>query len=173
MVGGSLFDDEIGKRCPSCGETKPLDDFPRNKRSPDGRAFYCKPCHNRKGRESRERRHGSTRSYHLKARYGISAEDAARMLDEQSGLCAICREQPAEHVDHDHATGQVRSLLCFNCNGGLGQFKDNASNLRKAADYLDDAAVNPLPLVVTPHLEDRRRRRQPTLPFGDDSDIAS
>jgi hypothetical protein len=34
------------KRCPDCGETKALDEFPRNKNSKDGRHTYCKPCHN-------------------------------------------------------------------------------------------------------------------------------
>lgn len=124
------------KRCPSCGDTKPLDAYPRNKRSRDGRAFYCKPCHNQKGRESRERHNGSTRSYHLKARYGITAADAERMLEQQDGLCAICRERPADHVDHDHLTGRVRALLCFNCNGGLGQFHDDPELLAAAVEYL-------------------------------------
>jgi hypothetical protein len=125
------------KRCPACGAMKPLDQFPKNKRSRDGHAFYCKPCHNQKGRESRERNHGSVRSYHLKARYGITGEQAAEMLDAQDGLCAICRERPADHVDHDHLTGRVRGLLCFNCNGGLGQFRDDPELLRAALDYLD------------------------------------
>ena len=125
------------KRCPACGQTKSLDDFPRNKRSPDGRAFYCKPCHNAKGRESRIRNHGSTRSYHLKARYGITADDATRMYEEQDGLCAICTERPAQHVDHDHVTGRVRRLLCFTCNSGLGNFRDDPELLRLAAEYLD------------------------------------
>jgi hypothetical protein len=44
------------------------------------------------------------------------------MLAVQGGLCAICRAAPAAHVDHDPETGAVRALLCFNCNGGLGQF---------------------------------------------------
>jgi hypothetical protein len=58
------------------------------------------------------------------------------MFEAQSGLCAICRTAPALHVDHDHATGKVRALLCFNCNGGLGQFKDDPAVLREAAEYV-------------------------------------
>ena len=58
------------------------------------------------------------------------------MLRKQDGVCAICRTAPAAHVDHDHGTGAVRALLCFNCNGGLGQFKDDPEVLREAADYV-------------------------------------
>lgn len=58
------------------------------------------------------------------------------MLAEQGGVCAICRAAPAAHVDHDHATGAVRALLCFNCNGGLGQFRDDPDTLREAAEYV-------------------------------------
>ena len=60
------------------------------------------------------------------------------MLAEQDGLCAICRTAAAVHVDHDHETGAVRSLLCFNCNGGLGQFRDDPVVLRAAADYVEE-----------------------------------
>jgi hypothetical protein len=59
------------------------------------------------------------------------------MLAAQGGLCAICRAAPAGHVDHDHVTGAVRELLCFNCNGGLGQFRDDPAVLRAAADYVE------------------------------------
>ncbi|MGY1840686.1 MULTISPECIES: endonuclease domain-containing protein [unclassified Modestobacter] len=52
-------------------------------------------------------------------------------------MCAVCREAPAVHVDHDHVTGAVRDLLCFNCNGGLGQFRDDEQLLRAAADYVE------------------------------------
>jgi hypothetical protein len=69
-------------------------------------------------------------------RYGITAEDADAMLLAQGGVCAICRAAPAAHVDHDHATGAVRALLCFNCNGGLGQFRDDPLLLHAAAYYV-------------------------------------
>jgi len=59
------------------------------------------------------------------------------MLEMQQGMCAICQVEPAAHVDHDHDTGAVRELLCFNCNGGLGQFKDQPDVLRAAADYVE------------------------------------
>lgn len=32
------------KRCPDCGEAKPLDGFHRNRSARDGRASYCRPC---------------------------------------------------------------------------------------------------------------------------------
>jgi hypothetical protein len=72
----------------------------------------------------------------LRRRYGITALEADAMLAKQGGLCAICKSAPAAHVDHDHATGAVRALLCFNCNGGLGQFKDNPETLHAAAYYV-------------------------------------
>ncbi|MDP5183311.1 endonuclease VII domain-containing protein [Blastococcus sp. BMG 814] len=127
---------EGAKWCPDCEVVKPVDDFVRNAGQPSGRAPYCKPCHNARGKRSMEKLGGS-RTYHLKRRYGITAAEADAMLEEQNGVCAICRTAPAQHVDHDHATGAVRALLCFNCNGGLGQFRDDPWLLRMAAFYVE------------------------------------
>jgi hypothetical protein len=112
-----------------------LADFPRTRASRSGTYTYCKPCHNVRGKASKDKIGGS-RTYHLKRRYGITAEEADEMLADQGGLCAICRTAPAAHVDHDHATGAVRALLCFGCNGGLGQFRDNPVFLHAAAYYV-------------------------------------
>jgi hypothetical protein len=71
------------------------------------------------------------------ARYGITAAEADHMLRNQDGVCAICRVATAAHVDHDHDTGAVRALLCFNCNGGLGQFSDDPHVVRAAAEYVE------------------------------------
>jgi hypothetical protein len=125
------------KRCPDCGELKPLEDFPRNRNCKDGRHPYCKPCHNARGRESKQRLYGGTRHYHLKRRYGIGADEFDDLVRQQGGVCLICGRPDPEHVDHDHETGIVRGILCFNCNGGLGQFRDSVDALRAAAAYLD------------------------------------
>jgi hypothetical protein len=94
------------------------------------------PCHNQRGKTSREKIGGS-RTYHLTRRYGISAAEADIMLGTQGGVCAMCRTAPAAHVDHDHATGAVRALLCLDCNGGLGQFRDDPWLMRMAALYVE------------------------------------
>ncbi|MCZ2816225.1 endonuclease VII domain-containing protein [Modestobacter sp. VKM Ac-2984] len=124
------------KWCPDCSLVKPISDFVRNSSQSSGRSAYCKPCHNARGKASKEKVGGS-RTYHLQRRYGITAVEADAMLADQGGLCAICAKAPAAHVDHDHDSGAVRSLLCFNCNGGLGQFKDDPALLRVAARYVE------------------------------------
>ena len=77
----------------------------------------------------------------LRRKYGIGEETFFRMLDEQDGRCAICREAElpgiSTHVDHCHKTGAVRGLLCENCNRALGIMKDNPVRLRAAAAYLE------------------------------------
>lgn len=123
------------KWCPDCETVKRVDEFVRTKAHVSGLHSYCKPCHNARGRASKDKVGGS-RTYHLKRRYGLSAQDVAALVAAQGGVCALCREAPAEHVDHDHRTGRVRGILCFNCNGGLGQFRDREDLLALAIGYL-------------------------------------
>jgi hypothetical protein len=124
------------KWCADCETILPLSAFVRTVASASGYSSYCKPCHNKRSRLSREKVGGS-RTYHLTRRYGITAAEADHLLEAQGGLCAICKAAPAAHVDHDHDTGAVRALLCFNCNGGLGQFKDDPYLLHLAAFYVE------------------------------------
>lgn len=126
--------------CPDCDTDKPLAEFPRNRNDSTGSASYCKPCHNARGREVRQRLHGGSREYHLRRRYGIGQAEFEGLLLAQRGECAICGVPDPEHVDHDHATGAVRGVLCFNCNGGLGQFKDNIVTMRTAITYLEETS---------------------------------
>jgi hypothetical protein len=124
------------KWCGDCGQVKPLESFVRTRATRTGYGSYCLPCHSVRCRANAAKR-GGYRTYHLSRRYGITAEEADHLLEKQAGMCAICGVALASHVDHDHETGAVRELLCFNCNGGLGQFKDDPDVLRAAADYVE------------------------------------
>lgn len=122
--------------CPDCRVVKPLDEFPRNTSGRAGRGRYCLPCHKVRGEANRIKNHGSTRNYHLKRRYGITQDDVDRMLEAQGHNCAVCKKADPEHVDHDHATGEVRGMLCFNCNQALGNARDDVRVLRNLVRYL-------------------------------------
>lgn len=159
------------KWCPDCDRVLTLEEFPRTSATTTGRHTYCKPCHNARGRESMAKIGGS-RNYHLPRRYGITAQEFDLMLEAQGGLCAICRAAPAAHVDHDHATNAVRELLCFNCNGGLGQFRDDPAVLLAAVAYLEKhasgSATTEQPpaagCTTTPRLGSERRDRRGSHP---------
>ncbi|HVE98232.1 MAG TPA: endonuclease VII domain-containing protein [Mycobacteriales bacterium] len=125
------------KFCPDCKRLLPLDEFPRNKNSRDGRHTYCKPCHNARCQETRQRLYGGSRHYHLMRRYGISEAEVQELIREQRGVCAICGVRPAEHVDHDHETGRVRGILCFTCNVGIANFGEDRERMRFAMIYLE------------------------------------
>ncbi|WP_218005167.1 endonuclease VII domain-containing protein [Actinomadura macra] len=87
--------------------------------------------------EIKQRSHGSERNYLLKLRYGLTEEQVGQMIARQGGVCVICLREEAKHVDHSHLTGVVRGILCFRCNGALGQFHDDPRCLGAAADYVE------------------------------------
>jgi hypothetical protein len=81
-----------------------------------------------------------------KKKYGMSVADFDAMLAAQGGGCAICGVVANDahldlHVDHDHATGVVRGILCPPCNHGLGMFRDNPARMAVAIEYLTRSAV--------------------------------
>jgi hypothetical protein len=125
------------KWCPRCQTEKLRTEFGSNRTGSDGLTGYCRPCHNQAGKDTYTRLYGSTRNYHLKHRYGITAAQYDEMLTAQGGLCALCGERDAQHVDHDHLTSAVRGLLCSCCNQGLGNFRDSTQFLRTAIGYLE------------------------------------
>lgn len=152
--------------CPDCETIRPFADFPRNRSGKGGFGGYCKPCHNERGVKAKQRLYGGTREYHLRHRYGIGQREVDELLAEQGGVCAICGADNPEHVDHDHRTGHIRGLLCFNCNGGLGQFRDNVDYLTSAITYLKGSTWQRV--LVHPgvyRLFSPRRGRRPSRSF--------
>lgn len=90
-----------------------------------------------------EKSRASKRRSSIKRKYGLTPEDIFRMMAKQSGKCAICDRMldPSTcngmHIDHCHATGRVRGLLCGCCNTSIGKLGDDVKGLRRALDYLE------------------------------------
>ena len=125
------------KRCPRCGLTKTFADFPRNRSQRDGLGTYCKPCHVDVVKANRRKNHGTHQNYLLSLRYGIDSRVAEDLLRVQERKCPVCGGGTAAHVDHCHETGEVRGILCFNCNGALGRFEDDPELMGRAIEYLE------------------------------------
>ena len=67
------------------------------------------------------------------------------MVEAQDGCCAACGDKLPEktnnqHIDHDHATGHVRGILCRGCNVAVGMLQDSSLRARKLAAYIDKHA---------------------------------
>ncbi len=74
-------------------------------------------------------------------RYGLSQMEVENMNSSQAGRCGICAEDQSAtmHIDHCHATGKVRGLLCRKCNFLLGLAGDRIKILERAIAYLKSA----------------------------------
>jgi hypothetical protein len=92
----------------------------------------------------RDKQRASKRAWERQKRYrevyGISLADYEAMLERQRGACAICKKSDeALCVDHCHACGKVRGLLCAKCNSALGFCNDSPEHLLAAVAYLQAA----------------------------------
>jgi hypothetical protein len=146
--------------CNKCNLSKDLSNFSKNKSKIKGYNTMCKSCHKLyvKGhyknniKTYKEKAKIWSNNYPEKRRkivlksqrriHGnyVSENDFQTMLLSQNNKCAICNSEflTTRHtnVDHDHATGKIRALLCSGCNKGLGFFKDSIKNCKSAAKYL-------------------------------------
>jgi len=151
------------KTCSSCKVEKALDKFskyPRN-RGPKGKGVssWCLECcaakvkarrsadpekYRARNREWNKKNPDCQRNCDLRKNYGISLEFYNQLYAEQGGKCAICGSDTPDasgrrkvfSVDHDHETGQIRGLLCVNCNSALGMLNEDIALLHKAVEYL-------------------------------------
>lgn len=100
---------------------------------------------------NKERRSRYVRKSRMLRTYGITVEEHAQMVEDCGNRCYICGEQPNAasknhnklHVDHDHHTGEVRGLLCNQCNRAIGLMKESPRRLRTAAIYLEESRCLP------------------------------
>ena len=135
------------QECTSCRTVKASSEFRASPKA-GGR---CRPCETRLTAQWRKANPQLAHGLDLAQRGywpGLSAAEARKawetLFKAQRGRCAICRKPQKDvpirfAVDHDHATGRVRGLLCRTCNLALVYFDNEV--LRAAA--LSYIAPNP------------------------------
>ncbi|MGL4178298.1 MAG: endonuclease VII domain-containing protein [Dermatophilaceae bacterium] len=103
-----------------------------------------------------------THSARVEVTYGLRPGQYQELLLFQQGRCYICQRRPGAKrlaVDHDHATGEVRGLLCRGCNRDvLGHLREDRLALARALEYLEEPPAS----LLWPG-------RVPRQPTGDDS----
>lgn len=124
------------RACLQCGEM-----LPQSKKAD---AVFCtEQC--QQAATNRKKTPEERRATRLWSKYKITLQDYDDRMRSQGGLCAICLGADPRskhgfwHVDHDHATGVIRGLLCGPCNTGLGMFLDTPESIESAAVYLRQA----------------------------------
>jgi hypothetical protein len=84
----------------------------------------------------------ASRRRYLRIKYGMTLDDWQEWFERQGGACAICKRLEGEvagglHVDHCHASGVIRGLLCQSCNTSIGHLREDPEVIRAAADYVE------------------------------------
>ena len=145
-----------GKRtCPRCGEARPVEAFGFIPSGPyQGRVqSWCHDCRKAVRREQHRRNPPDPQQRKdawLRRIYGITLAQYSWMLEVQGGVCAICGQPETKRggrngtsdlqlaVDHDHSTGQIRGLLCSDCNRAIGLLRHDPERLKAAIHYIEE-----------------------------------
>ena len=84
------------------------------------------------------------RKNNLRQFHGLSLAEYEAIAESQAGVCAVCgRGETGRNqygvlplaVDHDHATGATRGLLCMRCNRALGLLRDDPQVIERLLIY--------------------------------------
>ena len=136
------------KRCKSCDTIKPRSEFYELRNRITGKVSIrpeCRPCTVKQRHGWKQLARAEGRKINALVHIGshiknFTRDDYWAMHQDQGGLCYICHQPPIGKwrlsIDHDHATDEVRGLLCDQCNCGLGNFKDSPELLLAAIEYL-------------------------------------
>jgi hypothetical protein len=135
------------KQCRTCVKDLPESSFHKDASRKGGLKYSCKSCsclRDKKFRDSMDadERRRRNRESNLQQAYGLTTEACDDLVSSQEGRCAICTvvlstTTKGPCVDHNHNTGEVRGILCSNCNRGIGLLNDNPALLISAAEYLN------------------------------------
>lgn len=113
------------KVCKGCNRLLPSSMFPKAISNVDYLRKYCKCC---------------TSTYHRNRKYGVSTEMLNEMLAvetcEMPGCGKKLNENSEKKIDHCHASGKVRAVLCDRCNRLLGRVEKNLHLIHSMLDYL-------------------------------------
>jgi len=143
-----------GRTCMKCHEWRDASWFRVAAGYKFGLFSQCRTCESAKRLANHHKNPESARWRNVKYKYGIDKAEYERLLAAQHGACAACgitegsprsgtRERYWLHIDHDHETGEIRGLLCYRCNNGIGLL-GSPKALRQAADYLERKQVSDL-----------------------------
>jgi len=133
----------VTKSCPHCKQEKELTEYYQFYDKWTDRKFYssrCRPCHSLY-KHTNPNTKRNRKAEKLKLRYGLEHSQWEEIRKEQNYSCMICGIEEATlgrklDVDHCHATGVVRGVLCNPCNTVLGHARDKIEVLEAAAEYL-------------------------------------
>lgn len=117
------------RTCSKCHTSRPISDYYFNK----GRNNHRRDC--------RFCCAARARDYSRRKLYGVEPDGFHALVEAAGNQCVICHSgvpggPGSWHIDHDHATGEVRGTLCSTCNVGLGALRDAPGNLAAALVYL-------------------------------------
>lgn len=132
------------KLCARCGTPMKTYGLARQTRCPACFNAYRKRLRDQGYRfSSRDQR----RANNYQKNYGITLSRYNEMFERQGGRCAACHRLETKvdprtkvlrylSVDHDHETGEVRGLLCAECNSALGLLGESQSRARGLISYI-------------------------------------
>lgn len=130
--------------CSRCKQFRPEEDFGWDKTRQQWKRV-CLDCAKDGQKAYADRNREKVSLGRQLSKWGITRDQYQSLVQAQGGRCAICGSTETRdkrngrwNVDHDHATGRIRGLLCALCNRGLGQLRDDPDLLRAALAYLDN-----------------------------------
>lgn len=109
------------KTCSICGKKKLRSDFHTNSAKKNKyTASYCKKCN---------------KFYRASVKFGVSVKEIKKLL--KPGRCSVClRKDRILVIDHNHDTGEIRGVLCRQCNSALGLLGDDPVWVSVLLEYM-------------------------------------